>query len=78
MYRDWTGWSLPSFCCIWIILCCAARTNGSWLQVVLGGRPNSMECSATRAACNRGLCVFLEKTKNIFFIQIYGPDLEPR
>ena len=59
---DWAAWSLaPSFCCVWIIRR-ATHTNEIWDQGVLSCRTDSMECSATRAACNRWLCVFPEKT----------------
>ena len=44
----------------------ATHTNEIWDQSVLSCRTDSMECSATRAACNRWvrrwLCVFPEKT----------------
>ena len=62
---DWTAWSLaPSFCCIWVIRR-AAHTNEIWDQIVLSCWTDSMECSATRAACNR--CVFPEKPENFSF-----------
>ena len=64
---DWATWSLaPSFCCVWIIRR-ATHTNKIWDQIVLSCRTDSVECSATRAACNRWLCVFPEKTLNFSF-----------
>ena len=41
--------------------------NEIWDQIVLGCRTDCMECSATRAARNRWLCVFPEKTENFSF-----------
>ena len=53
-----------------------AHTNKIWDQIVLSCRTDSMECSATRAAHNRWLCVFPEKKlKTFLLIQVYGPDL---
>ena len=50
----------------------ATHTNEIWDQIVFSCRTDSMEYSATRAACNRSLCVFPETLKTFLFIQVYG------